>query len=495
MLPEGKTMEMLEFYDLTGSYRSAAALAGVDPHTVRARVAARAAGVDPAARLVRPKQTDPFADKVTEWIELSKGRIRADRVHEKLVAMGYVGSERTTRRVVAALKAEWRRDSARSYKPWIPEPGLWCQWDYGEGPLVAGVRSVLFCAWLAWCRHRVVLALRDKTLPSVVAALDESFRRWGGAPTYALTDNEKTVTDRHVAGIAVRNPKMVSAAVYYGLSIATCVPFDPESKGGAEATVRIAKADLVPTDANLRGEYASFDELDAACAAWCERINGRPHAVTRRVPAEALEIERELLHPVPGEPYTAAHGESRAVSWSQTVSFRGARYSVPVRWRDARVWVRTHGDGVVIVGDTTPGDSSSGLVEVARHRLVGPGDASISDEHYPDHPTGPLDRKPRATNPSEKAFLALGPGAAAWLIEAGAVGARHIEARMADAVALARLEPADRVDQALGAAAVAGRFAAGDLASILAARPAAAPVPPPEAHSLQPGTSAWEALR
>ncbi len=191
MLPEDKTMEMLEFYDLTGSYRSAAALAGVDHQTVRARVAARAAGLDPAARLVRPKQTDAYADKIADWIERSQGRIRADRVHEKLEVMGYAGSERTTRRVVAALKAEWRRSSARSYKPWIPEPGLWAQWDYGDGPTVAGESSVLFCAWLAWCRHRVVLALRDKTLPSVIAALDESFRRWGGAPSYALTDNER----------------------------------------------------------------------------------------------------------------------------------------------------------------------------------------------------------------------------------------------------------------------------------------------------------------
>lgn len=57
MLPEDKTMEMLEFYDLTGSYRAAAALAGVDPHTVRARVAARAAGVDPAARFAVPAAT------------------------------------------------------------------------------------------------------------------------------------------------------------------------------------------------------------------------------------------------------------------------------------------------------------------------------------------------------------------------------------------------------------------------------------------------------
>jgi hypothetical protein len=38
--------------------------------------------------------------------------------------------------------------------------------------------------------------------------------------------------------------------VYYGVSVRTCLPADPESKGGVEATVRIAKADLVPTDTN-----------------------------------------------------------------------------------------------------------------------------------------------------------------------------------------------------------------------------------------------------
>jgi transposase len=487
MLPEEKTMEILDFYDLTGSYRSAAALAGVDHRTVRARVAARAGGLDPAPTIERAKKTDAFAEKIIEWIDHSQGRIRADRVHEKLEAMGYQGSERTTRRVVEALKAEWRRCNVRSYKPWIPEPGLWLQWDYGDGPTVGGVRAVLFCAWLAWSRFRVVLPMRDKTLPSVIASLDATFRRIGGAPTYALTDNEKTVTDRHVARIAVRNPKMVSASVYYGITIATCVPYDPESKGGAEATVRIAKADIVPTDTNLRAEYTSWSELETACEAFCRRVNGRVHAISRRVPAKALETEVELFHRIPTEPYTAAFGESRTVSWSQTVSFRGARYSAPKTWLGLRVWVRvTGGDEVVIVGDT-----DSGPVEVARHCLVGPGDASITDEHYPDHPSGPLDRKPAATNPSEAAFLAIGSGAATWLIEAAGAGTRGIEARMAEAVVLAKVSPAGEVDEALGAAAVAGRFGAGDLESILTARRFEPLWASPE-HSLQPGTSVWE---
>jgi hypothetical protein len=42
--------------------------------------------------------------KVEEWMEHSVGKIRADKAHEKLLALGYAGSERTTRRAVAAAR-------------------------------------------------------------------------------------------------------------------------------------------------------------------------------------------------------------------------------------------------------------------------------------------------------------------------------------------------------------------------------------------------------
>jgi hypothetical protein len=100
----------------------------------------------------------------------------------------------------------------------------------------------------------------------VLAAIDVALRRLGVCPTYLLTDNEKTVTVEHVAGIPVRNPGAVAFARHYGLTIATCLPADPATKGGSEATVRIAKGDLVPTAANLLADYGSFAELEAACA-------------------------------------------------------------------------------------------------------------------------------------------------------------------------------------------------------------------------------------
>ena len=52
-------------------------------------------------RTCRPRLIDEFLPKIEEWVEQSKGKIRADVAHEKLVALGFTGSERTTRRAVA----------------------------------------------------------------------------------------------------------------------------------------------------------------------------------------------------------------------------------------------------------------------------------------------------------------------------------------------------------------------------------------------------------
>lgn len=480
-------MEILAAYDLTKTFESAGRLAGVDPKTVKRYVARRDEGVDPFGRERRPRLVDPFVEKIEELVELSKGQIRADVVYARLVALGFAGDERTCRRAVAEAKAAYGAGHRRVYRPWMAEPGLWLQWDWGEGPRIEGRRTSLFCAWLAWSRFRVVIPTWDRTVPTVIACLESTFRRLGGAPTYALTDNEKPVTVEHVAGIAVRHPQLVTAARHYGIVVHTCVPADPQSKGGSEATVRIAKADLVPTLANLRPAYGSFAELARACEAFCEEVNGRPHRETRRAPAELLVEERAYLHPIPAEAYTAAFGETRRVNRSSLVSVGGVRYSVPYQLIDKTVWVRFDGDDLVVVHA-----GPDGTREVARHRRSTPGRARIRAEHYPPRGSDPLARHTRPRRPEEAEFLAIGPGAERWLVEAAAAGSCRVRAKMADAVALAKLHGINRVDRALGTAALVGRFEQGDLAALLAAETTAgAGRTGDETHSLQAGPSAW----
>src|ERR1700722_4102866 len=91
-----EVMEILEAYDLAGTLRGAAVLAGCDHKTVAHWVAERdRAGGMPAVARRKPAVGD-LAGKIDELVERSHGRIRADVAHGKLVALGYLGSGRTT---------------------------------------------------------------------------------------------------------------------------------------------------------------------------------------------------------------------------------------------------------------------------------------------------------------------------------------------------------------------------------------------------------------
>ncbi|MGP3638575.1 Mu transposase domain-containing protein [Streptomyces sp. 24-1644] len=304
------------------------------------------------------------------------------------------------------------------------------------------------------------------------------------------------MTVEHIAGIPVRHPQMVAAGRHYGCQIVTCAPYDPESKGGAEATVRIAKADLVPTEAHLREQFDPFGELADACRIWCDEINGRRHRATGQIPDDRLDAERTTLHVLPEDPLALALGEERMVRDDRTVSFGSVRYSTPPGYTGSLVWCRVVGEELSIITRTPGGD----LAEIWRHRLATPGTPQIIEEHYPDHPDSHSIHQPRLRprTEAEIASIEIGPRAGRWLKEAGPAGAVRIRARMAQAVELTTVLGADQVDQALGLAATAGRFADDDLPSILD-RLAAHQSPgdlvrADEAHSVQPGTGGWQAL-
>ena len=202
-----------------------------------------------------------------------------------------------------------------------------------------------------------------------------------------------------------------------------------------------------------------------------------------------LAEEQQRLHPVAAAPFTAALGVTRKVDGLSLVTFEAGQYSVPHQLAGQSVWVRRHGEQVVIT-HVGPG----GPAEVARHPVTTPGSPRVDDAHYPPPPPGALARKPKARTAAEAEFLAIGGGAGLWLAEAAAAGATRVRAKMTQAVQLARLHPAVTVDRALGQAAAAGRFGESDLAAILThqAQALAGPVTrASEDATLAQGTTSW----
>ena len=149
-----EVMEILEAYDLTGSYRAAAELAGCDHHTVARYVALRDEG-RPVERMRAERLADPFLAKIEEWVERSgAGSARtwptaswpgwAMRLGADHPPGGRSGEAGLAGREPSGLPAVDSRAGP------VVAVGL------GRRPLVAGRRTWLWCAWLAWSRFRVV---------------------------------------------------------------------------------------------------------------------------------------------------------------------------------------------------------------------------------------------------------------------------------------------------------------------------------------------------
>ena len=404
------------------------------------------------ARVVRAHNYDAVADMVRRKVESTQGRISAKRLLPIARAEGYEGSDRNFRRLVAEAKSDYRRHG-RIFRPWRPAPGEFLAIDYGTwGPWQ------IFCAVLVWSRVRFVRVATDQTQPTTLLLLAECFEELGGVPAVVLADRLSCLRGPIVADRVVAHPNYVRFATHYGFRPDWCESADPESKGVVENLVGYAKTDLVIASCD---DWTSLTQANISAREWCVEINGKTHSEISAVPADRLAEEVKVLRPLPSPRAAIRRGESRKVDRLATVRFGSARYSVPTRLVGAQVGVLVAADQVLIDHDERRG---------AEHPLIAPGEVSIIDEHY-GGARGTPRRAVRPRTATEKAFLALGPVAEAFLRAAAAAGQSRLPAHLAEIAALETAHGRDVLVAALERALTFRRFAAEDVRSVLAAGP------------------------
>ena len=473
-------LDILSAYRELGSYRAAAALCGTTHRTVRHVVERQRH--PRAERPPRPKSTDPLGALLAGRVRATDGRISAKRLLPAARAAGYEGSARNLRRAVAVAKAAWRIER-RVYRPWQATPGEHLAIDWGsEGDLH------VFCAVLVWSRVRFVRFALDESQETTLRLLAECFETLGGVPGIVLADRMGCLKGGVVANVVVPAPGYLAFALHYGFRPDFCEAADPESKGVVENLVGYAKADLVIPGA----PFTDLAAANMAAAAWCAEANGAVHSETSAVPAERLLVERALLRPQPSLRPAPAPSAARTVDRLRTVRFGSARYSVPGSFIGTRVELTVIGGELVV---------SAGGAEIARHRLVGPGEMSLLDAHYGRAAAAPV-RAIRPRSPAEIAFLGLGPVAAAFLRAAAAGGTSRLAGEIAQIADLEAAHGREALLAALERALAYRRFRAADIRSILAAGPGvpchrepgaalviglpAVPVRPLAAYALEP---------
>lgn len=147
-------MDVVAAFRDVGTYRGAAEICGVDPKTVKRKVLAREAGEldeERASRAPVPKNTDVVRALVARRVDVTKAKVTAKRLLVEARAVGYVGSARNFRRLVAAEKKKWRARNGRQHRPavWTPGEALVIDWGTSSPPRKVspsgdGLRGVLY---------------------------------------------------------------------------------------------------------------------------------------------------------------------------------------------------------------------------------------------------------------------------------------------------------------------------------------------------------------
>jgi len=461
-------LNIIDAFHQLGSYRAAARLCGTTHKTVKKVVERHHAG-GPWARRSRAltHNTDTVLSVIAERVKTTDGRISAKRLMPAARAAGYTGSARNLRRAVAKAKADWRQ-KRRSYRPWVPSPGQHLVVDWTK----IGPGLHMFCAVLAWSRFRFVRFASDETRETTLALMAECFEEFGAVLAVVLTDRMGCLKNGVVANVVVPHPDYVRFAAHYGFRPDFCEANDPESKGVVEHLCGYAQRDLVVPADNFGGDIAVGNRQ---AKLWGLEVNGRVHSETQATPDERLAQERQLMRPLPSLRPALCRGELRKVDRMQTIRFSSARYSLPTAWVGKQVEVSVHDHEVVLAYDSR---------EIGRHPLMAPGEVSIKDEHYKGKARMPA-RAIRVRTGTERAFIALGPAAEAFLRAAAAVGTSRLAAELADIVTLELSWSRGQLLAALERATRFRRFKADDIRSILRAGPSAPnPVPAGEALSL-----------
>jgi len=306
-------------------------------------------------------QLDPFAEKLTRWLEGEsrkgrKQRLSVKELHARLKGLGYCGSYDR----VSAFARAWRRakqEATRTtdrgtFVPLTFAPGEAFQFDWSEDwAVIAGERTKLQVAHFKLCYSRafVLRAYLLQTQEMLFDAHGHAFELFGGVPRRGLYDNMRTAVDRIGRGKRREiNSRFAAMASHYLFEAEFCNPAAGWEKGRVEKNVRDARHRLWHGAPGFESLSALNAWLETRCRElWTETAH--PEQADRTI-AELWREEKTHLAMVP--PAFDGYLETvKRVSPTCLIHFERNRYSVPASYANRPVNLRVYPERVVIVAE------------------------------------------------------------------------------------------------------------------------------------------------
>jgi transposase len=415
----------------------------------------------------RPSQTDPFHDRIRDWLTQGLTAVRMLELVRSDPDHPYAGGRSVFTDAVRRIRREQDRLSADVPLRFEGLPGEYLQVDWGEirhfpfTTQAPATRYFLACRlkYSRWVWVRFTGDMRQETLFRGLAA---ALVAMAFVPWVLVFDNMKTVTSgRDDANQPLWTPALRQFAAECGFHPEACAPAAGNQKGAVESLVKWVKG-------NFLAGRAFRDDADLAvqCSSWQERVNTRPSDATDVAPLQRLGAERDAGGVVPLT--LADYGVLLCgqVTREAVVHVLGNVYSVPVAHVGCPVTVRVHAERVVLWRDGEQLATHHRAPDGAHQRVIDPA-------HYaPLFPS-----KPRGQVMLYRtALLALSPTSAAYVTELSRRRREQLGREVLVLYQLLEQHGAARLTTAMTAAADAGAYGVEYLTALLT--PPGTPAPP-----------------
>lgn len=201
-------------------------------------------------------------------------------------------------------------------------------------------KAYLFVATLPYSQYSYAEVMQDMKQENWINAHINMFEFFGGTTPVLYPDNLKTGVIKHPKDDdVILNAAYKEMGDYYNVAIVPTLPRSPKGKPSVEGTVGKVTTHLI---ARTRNEiFYSVYDANIRIRECLDDFNNKPFQKREGSRKEVfLKDEKELLRPLPKEPYEYATWKKATVQYNYHISIEKMYYSIPYEYIKQKVDVR-----------------------------------------------------------------------------------------------------------------------------------------------------------
>ena len=302
----------------------------------------------PIRKKLKPSKLDPYRTIIDEKVKIG---CTAKSIFEFIKKKGYSGKYTILRDYVNVVKVE---ENSKATIRFETTPGLQAQVDWKERMKIINRNGEVFeinffLILLGYSRLKYFELTIDRNQDTLMQAMINSFRYFGGVPKEIIFDNMKTVINQSRTNYqeAVINETFYQFSKDMGFEVWSCRAFRPQTKGKVEALAKLMNR-LEP----YNNEFDSIEELEEITRQVMNDINNEISCATNHRPLELLQKEKEYLSPLPNQDLINNYFTkpiTRIVTKESMITYMNNKYSLDPKYIGKTVILEVNNDNLNII--------------------------------------------------------------------------------------------------------------------------------------------------